>query len=184
VLYAPDGKRLATVAFGELRLTDTTTGRARRCRLPQDIARPGPEPRRPGVWLLCFSPDGRLLALGTQKRILLVDVEQGQVRSEIPIGECRAACIRDGGRRLLAVAVRAGSVAWIEWDLHRGFVSSESTIVPRQKAATGIHSGYSNGYEATAPRAVVSRDGRRVVIDTDEAHLILFQRRQRDGPDH
>ncbi len=184
VLYAPDGRRLATVAFGELRVVDTTTGRPRRCPLPRDITRPGPEPRGPGVWLLCFSPAGRLLALGTRKRILLVDVEHGRVRSGIPIGECRAACIRDGGGSLVAAAVRAGSVAWIEWDLRQGFVSSESTIVPRRKAATGIHSGYSKEYEATAPRAVISKDGRRVVVDTDEEHLILFQRRQRDGPPH
>jgi eukaryotic-like serine/threonine-protein kinase len=68
VAYATDGKLLATVSYGKLKLWDAATGQERAI--------------LKGVWAerVAFSPDRRTLAVGAQQQVQLWDLPTGKLR--------------------------------------------------------------------------------------------------------
>ena len=73
--FSPDGKTLASAGpLGHVDLWNTTTGELRRTvPLPESLVGRGYDPER-----LAFTPDGKLLALGAWKDMLLWDVATGK----------------------------------------------------------------------------------------------------------
>jgi WD40 repeat protein len=128
--FSADGRLLATGSAdyshlhknGEFKLWDVKTGQERAHRSDPD-----------GIWSLAFSPDGRTVALGSN-RILLWSVHTGEIVSEMPLkGNAKGLTFVPDGRLLVSAA--GSEVAF--WSIESG------KLVARCKGHRRIISGLS-----------------------------------------
>jgi RNA polymerase sigma factor (sigma-70 family) len=152
---SPDGKTLAAternnVAF---RLWDISSGKERgRFRLEG------------GLHKLAFSPDGKLLAVGGNKRLVILDVASGKELFTIT-GEHasnRSLAFSPDGKLLAS----AGFLSFVIWDTTTG----KEDLVLRLKTPPPYHGGYEG--------AAFSPDGTTVAIHFDD-YVTLWDRRTR-----
>jgi WD40 repeat protein len=112
---SPDGQTLMVWDIGrgrpDIRLVDAANGKLRR---QLEVPRAG---LRPPV----FSPDGRMLAIGTLGEVLLLEVASGQPRGRLKGGQWATSMAFSSDGRFLAVGNNTESTVTL-WDLSTGRV--------------------------------------------------------------
>jgi RNA polymerase sigma factor (sigma-70 family) len=178
VALSPDGRTLATVDGGTVRLCDATTGKKART-----IAPPKPDTRTLTSWLL-WSPDGKALALATPdgKGIRLLDVERGTVtRTLAHQNVVYAAAFSPDGKLLAAGGYDSAGGKYFGriWEVATGkelrrFVNGQAALrtlafAPDGKALAG--GGDDGRLRAEAARGFAAQ--RRLLADTAGAVELL-----------
>ncbi|MEO2005862.1 MAG: PQQ-binding-like beta-propeller repeat protein, partial [Candidatus Poribacteria bacterium] len=143
--FSPDGRLFITgSADGNAQLWDTDTGERQGKPLAHG-SRVGRDPRwvrvSPTSSLVCFSPDGRLLAVGGEdSRISVWNAETADLHLRLELDEPRTldqmTITPDGN--LVAYADTLGRRSVWRWDLRDGSVLVDGALLPHDAEGTGI----------------------------------------------